>query len=503
MKKLSIFTLILTLTNLSVRCQDDWSYIQDNNRVYDDFISIEVLNDTIYTVFENWNSDTTLFGATFVKMDTLGHILDTIQFYNTDRVLTTYNNYSGFKIHNRTLYYYGTSTGYVTYLIKATTDFTQDTIIYYPPNAGVNFTGATGLLATESGLYLLAQQKKPGELNDILVIHTDLEGKEVWRKVYGSATAEEIGLSIIENHKHEIIIGGCKYFNNFSNPLGTWTKEWIFIIDESGNIRKEWASSDIDNRGCVIGLSIKNDSYLYSSSINTFLSASDFRRVNNICKRDTSALALHWQQNQNSPNSNWYSVMNNTVITPDSTAIIGVGRKDDGGPAFHFKVNIETGAVIYQRELIGCTQEYDAIDTDLFDVACLSSGSTVACGYTVLNTPIAPAYTGWIIKTNAYGIDLLDECSTVPIIEQPIYTGVGMKVYPNPATTQITLNLPQSKEVYQIRLIDLNGKVVYQASNQVADPVIDIAHMPTGMYVVQILNKHGVILNAQKFVKME
>ena len=189
------------------------------------------------------------------------------------------------------------------------------------------------------------------------------------------------------------------------------------------------------------------------------------------------------------------------ALTPDGTAIIGVGKKDDGGPAFHYKVNAQTGEIIYKRNLEGCTEDYDAIDTDLFDVACLSSGSTVACGYTVLNTPIAPAYTGWVIKTNAYGIDLLDECSTVPVIDQPTYTGVEMKVYPNPATTQITLNLPESKEAYQVRLIDLSGKVVYQASNRAADPVIDIQLLPVGMYFVQVLNRYGNVLAVAKVVK--
>jgi Secretion system C-terminal sorting domain len=56
---------------------------------------------------------------------------------------------------------------------------------------------------------------------------------------------------------------------------------------------------------------------------------------------------------------------------------------------------------------------------------------------------------------------------------------------------------------YQIRLIDLNGKVVYQTSNQAADPTIIIENLPSGMYVVQILSKHNTVINAQKFVKMD
>jgi Secretion system C-terminal sorting domain len=497
MKKIIIVLTLLFGCIQSVLCQNDWSIVYDHDLTYEDYTALEILNDTIYTAHLQWNRDTNLFGVVLMKYDSNGFLLDTLECFNPDRILTRYNFYSGFEIHNRTLYYYGTSTGYVTYLIKATTDFTQDTIIYYPPNPGVNFTGATGLLATESGLYLLAQQKKPGELNDILVIHTDLEGKELWRKVYETSVTNELALSIIKKKDNEVVIGGQRF-----QPQQL-SKEFLFAIDSLGNVLWEKLSFENENRATIIGLHIVNDKYVFSGSkiFNNPNGAS--YAIPYISSRDTTTFDLQWSTDLILQNNNFDNRIWNTCLTPDSTAIVGVGRLDDGGPAFHFKVNTETGAVIYQRELIGCTEEYAAIDTDLFDVACLSSGSTVACGYTVLNTPIAPAYTGWIIKTNAYGIDLLDECSTVPIIEHPVYTGVEMKIYPNPATTHITLELPESREKYTIRVVNLNGLILYQAENQAVNPLIDINALQNGFYFVQIVNKVGNILNAQRFVKMD
>jgi Secretion system C-terminal sorting domain len=481
----------------------DWSYVYDHDLTYDDFVALEIQNDTIYTVSANWNADTSLFGMTFFKMDSTGHVVDTAQFYESNRILSTYRKYSGFKIHNKNLYFFGTTNQYYTYLIKANTDFTQDTIIYYPPNPGVNFTGATGLLATESGLYLLAQQKKPGELNDIMVIHTDLDGKELWRKVFGTSNAEEMAQSILTRNSNSIVIGGQKASSYFGSYLNAWSKEWILKIDSSGNIVSEWSSSDVPNRSLIRGMHILGDSYIYTSSINQYLSDTDFRATNNFCKRDTANLNLIWQTDIPSPNNNWYSAIWNTCLTPDGTGITGVGRKDYGGPGFHYKLNTESGAIIYKRNIEGCTEEYEAIDMDLFDIACLSSGSTVACGYTVLNTPIAPAYTGWVIKTNPWGLDLLDECSTVPVIEAPSYTGVDMKIYPNPASSQVTLALPESKEAYQIRLVNTQGHLMYQIDNQAVNPTIDVSGLADGMYFVQILDKRGTVLSVGRIVKIE
>jgi Secretion system C-terminal sorting domain len=503
MKKVFVF-LFCFLTILAIsKGQSDWSIIYDHDLIYDDYTAMEVSNDTLYLAHFQYDRDTNLFGVVFMKYDSSGYLEDTVECFASNRILSTYNHYSGFKIYNNTLYFYGTTNLYYTYLIKASTDFTQDTILYYPPNAGVNFTGATGLLVTESGLYLLAQQKKPGELNDIMVIHTDLEGKELWRKVYGLMDRNEIAFSIIKGAHGRLVIGGGRTLPHLNiDPSVIFAKELLLEIDTNGSLIKDWQSSDFVNRGPLRNLAILGDEYIYSSSVNNYTNPNNPFAQSNFSARDTSTKAHTWIRPMQMPQT-WASAIWGSALTPDSNAIIGVGRLDSGGPAFHYKVNTQTGAVIYQRNLIGCTDDYDAIDTDLFDVASLSSGSTVACGYTVLNTPIAPAYTGWVIKTNAYGIDLLDECSTVPIIDQPTYTGVQMKVYPNPATTQITLNLPESKEAYQIRLIDLNGKIVYQASNQVADPTIDIESLPSGMYVVQILSKHNTVINAQKFVKMD
>ena len=92
MKKVTLLIFILNLAYTSVTCQEeDWSYIYDHDLTYEDFTGIEVLNDTIYLAHNQYDHDTVFFGVVLMKLDTFGKVIDTIEFFNPDRILTTYN----------------------------------------------------------------------------------------------------------------------------------------------------------------------------------------------------------------------------------------------------------------------------------------------------------------------------------------------------------------------------------------------------------------------------
>jgi Secretion system C-terminal sorting domain len=78
-----------------------------------------------------------------------------------------------------------------------------------------------------------------------------------------------------------------------------------------------------------------------------------------------------------------------------------------------------------------------------------------------------------------------------------------MKIYPNPASSQVTLALPESKEAYQIRLVNTQGHLMYQIDNQAVNPTIDVSGLADGMYFVQILDKRGTVLSVGRIVKIE
>ena len=137
----------------------------------------------------------------------------------------------------------------------------------------------------------------------------------------------------------------------------------------------------------------------------------------------------------------------------------------------------------------------------MYDVAMLSSGSSVACGYAELITPVGIAHRGWLIKTNAWGVSDLGDCMPVSIFE-PQHTGMPITVYPNPATDQITLDLPAVSKKYEVRLIDTAGRIIFRERRGEEKPMLDISNLPGGLYFVQVVREQGGVLAVGKLVKM-
>ena len=72
----------------------------------------------------------------------------------------------------------------------------------------------------------------------------------------------------------------------------------------------------------------------------------------------------------------------------------------------------------------------------------------------------------------------------------------GIEIYPNPATNFITINATNSN-IETVQIVNITGDVVVESrtnSNQV-----DVSHLPTGVYFVQLFSTKGV--NSLKFVK--
>ncbi len=62
-----------------------------------------------------------------------------------------------------------------------------------------------------------------------------------------------------------------------------------------------------------------------------------------------------------------------------------------------------------------------------------------------------------------------------------------LKVYPNPATDQLTLQLPEVAGPVQVQLFDPLGRLHYQAVLRGTDGkrVVNLAGLPAGLYVVR------------------
>ena len=68
-----------------------------------------------------------------------------------------------------------------------------------------------------------------------------------------------------------------------------------------------------------------------------------------------------------------------------------------------------------------------------------------------------------------------------------------LKVYPVPATQQVTVSLPSSNESYQLVLFDMNGKQVMSRKVVAADGeyVLNVSGLRSGIYIISLFNNEG------------
>ncbi len=69
-------------------------------------------------------------------------------------------------------------------------------------------------------------------------------------------------------------------------------------------------------------------------------------------------------------------------------------------------------------------------------------------------------------------------------------------VYPNPVSIDLNLNLSEHK---QVKLIDLNGKIIFNENIEAGTHKVPVDHLQTGMYILQISN--GLQVETHKIIK--
>lgn len=79
---------------------------------------------------------------------------------------------------------------------------------------------------------------------------------------------------------------------------------------------------------------------------------------------------------------------------------------------------------------------------------------------------------------------------------------ISLNVYPNPASDKIQLGLENIQIDQQIiRILDMNGKQVYQSRFFGNELLVDIQQWPSNWYAIQILDKNGVLLGSGRLIK--
>lgn len=73
-----------------------------------------------------------------------------------------------------------------------------------------------------------------------------------------------------------------------------------------------------------------------------------------------------------------------------------------------------------------------------------------------------------------------------------VYTSNEIKMYPNPASKQVTIELPQNTNTnYQLQIADLAGKIVLQQKINTTTAQVNLSKLTAGIYLVTITDNKG------------
>ena len=75
-----------------------------------------------------------------------------------------------------------------------------------------------------------------------------------------------------------------------------------------------------------------------------------------------------------------------------------------------------------------------------------------------------------------------------------------IRFYPNPATSFITFELDKSNEkAYDIQVFNFLGKMVYEQKNIAPKTTVNLDEFNRGVYIVQLRDREGKIIQSGKF----
>lgn len=181
-------------------------------------------------------------------------------------------------------------------------------------------------------------------------------------------------------------------------------------------------------------------------------------------------LAVGTDAGNNHPTAYYKVVSGSNVWTPFGTS------------GFPF-VSGKKGAAI----TVGNDTIYCAVDHEIYYRAPSTSAWQLGYSYPV-GTKIQFLYFDDLLAGTDYGLYEHKSQSSISIVENPEF--LVEKVYPNPATDFVNIQLNSGKES-TLKVFNSQGKLMHTVESSTANIQLDLSSLSAGLYIIQVSNSEG------------
>ncbi len=350
---------------------------------------------------------------------------------------------------------------------------------------------------SDSGYALLGQKTALGQYNmDILLIRLGKAGDVLWQKTYNFVGVDD-GWSLIETPDKGFLLGGGGYVAGLKHSYSGL----IIKTDSLGN--EQWRKtigSSYDDFWCVVANS-PDGNFIVGTTTGVGIINNDesWRRIRLLKISPTGAVL--WDKMYSEKHGS--SALNNLLILPNGD-IIALGSYYPANPqqtdswSWLLKLNTH-GDSLWLREHFYFNGSYNT--NRLFDIKPTLDGGFITCGY--VDSMPAVSQSIWVLKLDSFGC-LVPGCQNVGMKEVILQDNEQVFVYPNPATTEITIKLSEQfrQNAKEARVFNNLGQEVLRQSLSAGEAThtLNIAYLSAGIYHIRIIG-NGISVVAGKVVK--
>jgi hypothetical protein len=458
------------------------------------FSSLEYNGDHTISIYGNLINTNLKHGLLFTSFDTLGNLLDyKVEYDSLDDVFTLVYPNSFIKLADDSGYagvgaFLYREFGYLAIYNKDGS--IQRFVEYNDPNTLTDYY--IEIIELSDGFFILGDKQLNDYHTHIFLMKTDKEGNKLWEKLYGHPTRRNGFGSIVKVNDNEYVIGGATTtIPPF--PQLVYNTSNFYVIDSLGNLKSSWTSQpSTTDMGVGYGMHRTEQGGLIYATNELYFGPPNnvYERKLKVIERDSDYNIVNEQTYGTFRPSNF---LRNFKKVSDGFLVLGqrVFPLPPPGIARGSMLKINSNADSIWNYL---DTAFTFATNLLYDAVELPSGSIIACGYSRTTNPLKDW--AWLVKVSKDGcMDTLN-CFPVSSIEA-IKVEKQVKIYPNPASDFIYLDLPEGERA-EYQLYDLTGLLI--KSGLQSDSKIDISGLPPGGYILQIRARDRV--SSKKIIKI-